>query len=210
MQINVQKYLDQAAADEVQHFETSVKPEQVKNAAEIKAALQPVVDAVIDALKRNQLMRATLVVEGTVPTTISLETGIINMPLANAKKVANFFEVEEIVPVNVYLVTDNPFLNASGLRIDLLADSDTFASATGKLLDNIAPHVLEQLQHIDEEAAKPAPDPAEKAVKKPAAKKTTRKTTRKVATKTTRKTAAKKPAANKAAAKTTRTKKAAD
>lgn len=204
MEINVQKYLDQTAEDLVQHFEQSVSPADVQTADAIAAALTPVAAAMDDAIAKNQLMRATLTVTTTVPTTISFETGIINMPLANAKKAGNFFEVEEIVPVNVYLVTDNPFLNASGLRIDLLAAADAFADNNAKLIANVAPHVLEQLQHIAEEAAKPAPEPEEK---KPAAKKTTRKTTKKTtAKKTTRKTAAKKTATKKATAKKTTTK----
>lgn len=214
MDINVQKYLDMAANDEVQHFEQSVSPEMVPDATGMGLALQPVVAAVVQAVQANQLMRATLTVQTAVPTTISFETGIINMPLANAKKAGNFFEIEEIVPVKIYLVTENPFLNASGLRIDELATSDEFVRNTDALLANVAPHAVEQLQHIAEEAAKPAPEPAAK----PAAKKTTRKTTKKTTTKraTTKKSTAKKPAAKKATAKkapakkTTRTKKVAD
>ncbi len=207
MQINVQKYLDAAASDTVRHLEQTVQPDAVTTAAGMTAALQPLANAVVTAISNDELIRATLTIATQTPTQVSFETGIINMPLVNAKKAGNFFEVEEIVPVNVYLVTENTFLNASGLRIDLVADSDTFTGATGQLVQNTAAHVLEQVAHITEEAAKPAPEPEEK----PAAKKTaTKRTTKKPAAK---KTPAKKTTAKKATTKkatTTRKKKVAD
>lgn len=217
MQINVQKYLDLGTNDGVERFEQTLKPAAVTSVAGVRAALQPLADAIIDAVAKNELLRASFTVTTTMPTTVSLETGIINMPLVNAKKAGNFFEIEEIVPVNIYLVTESPFLNASGLRIDLLGPSDTFASDAPRLLDEAAARVLTQLEHIAEEAARPLTEPEPAPAKKAAAKKTTAKktSTKRAATKkttTAKKTPAKKAAAKKPAAKktTTRAKKVSE
>lgn len=196
MDINVQHFLNRTADEQVKHFDQLTTPEAVADTTGMLAALQPLADAVVDALNQGELMRATLTVQGTEPTTISFETGIINLPFANAKKVGGFFEADEIVPVNVYLVTENAkFLNASGLRIDELATSDDFAAKTAAYTQLAATTAVEQLAHITEEAAKPQPVvkevPANKA-------KTTKKTTRKT---TTRKTTAKKTTTRKTTAK---------
>lgn len=208
MEINVQHYLNRVADDQVQHFEQLVAPAAVADQQGLQAALAPIFDATAQALATGELMRATLTVQGTQPTLVSLETGVINLPLANAKKVAGFLEPDEIVPVDVYLVTESPFLNASGLRIDRLTDSVSFADNQAALIAQVAETVSAQLAHIEEEAAKPVPVVKEAPAKKTAAKKTTAKKT------TTKKAAAKKPAAKKtttkkAPAKKTTTKTAA-
>lgn len=200
MEINVQHYLNRTADDQVQHFEQSSTIAATSTAAGLTAALQPLAEAINSATAAGELMRATLTITGgKEPVLVSFETGVINMPLANAKKVGGFLEADEIVPVNIYLVTESKYLNASGLRIDKVADSDEFAANTASLVQGVASDVAEKLTHIGEEEAKPEP------VAKPApAKKTTRKTaTRRTAAKktTTKKTTAKKTATKKTTAK---------
>lgn len=208
MEINVQHYLNRTADDQVQHFEQSSTRGAVATADGLVAALQPLASAVNDATAAGELMRATLTISGgKEPVLVSLETGVINMPLANAKKVAGFLEVDEIVPVNIYLVTESKFLNASGLRIDKVASSNDFATDTMTYLQQVASDVIAKFTHISEEEEKPEPvaKPAPKkkvtrrattkktTTKKPAAKKTTKATAKKTtAKKTTRKTPVKK------------------
>lgn len=199
MEINVQHYLNRVADDQVQHFDQLTSPAAVADAAGLQTALQPIFAATTQAIQAGELIRATLTIQGTQPTLVSLETGLINLPLANAKKVPGFLEPDEIVPVKVYLITESPFLNASKLRIDLLAPSDQFVADEAALLAQVTTTVQEQLAHIAEEAAKPAPVEEEAPAKKAPAKKKT----------ATKKTTAKKPAAKKAPAKKATTKKTA-
>ncbi|WDF82472.1 hypothetical protein PQ472_11345 [Lacticaseibacillus pabuli] len=192
MDINVQHYLNRTADEQVKHFDQLTTPAAVADTEAMVAALQPLADAVVDAVNQGELIRATLTLQGTEPTLISFETGIINLPLANAKKVGGFFEADEIVPVNVYLVTENKFLNASGLRIDELATTDDFVAKAVAYTQLAATTAVEQVAHITEEAAKPAPVVKEvPANKAKTTKKTTRRTTAKKTT-TKRKTTAKK------------------
>jgi hypothetical protein len=204
MEINVQHYLNRTADDQVQHFEQSSTIAATANAAGLTAALQPLATAINDATAAGELMRATLTINGgKEPVLVSFETGVINMPLANAKKVGGFLEADEIVPVNIYLVTESKYLNASGLRIDKLADSDEFAANTASILQSVVADVGAKLTHIAEEEAKPEPVAKPAPAKKTTAKKTTRRTTAKKST--TKKTTAKKTSAKKTTArKTTR------
>ncbi|WP_155287398.1 hypothetical protein [Lacticaseibacillus zhaodongensis] len=209
MDINIQHYLNRTADEQVQHFEQSITPEAAASDAALQTAIEQLATAINGATAAGELMRATLTVSTPEPTLISLETGVINLPLANAKKVGGFFEPDEIVPVKIYLVVESKFLNASGLHISLLATSGDFAKDSSSAVSAAVTQVSAYLLHIQEEAAKPEPEPT--PAKKPAAKKTTRRTTKKTTSKrkpaakktTTRKTAAKKSTTKTAAKKTT-------
>lgn len=51
-------------------------------------------------------------------TSFAVETSIINLPWADTKKVINFFNNDEIVPVNLYFIIESPVVNQSSFRID--------------------------------------------------------------------------------------------
>lgn len=200
MEINVQTYQNAIAEGNYDSVRENVSPETLKQNG-LAATMAGIYTNVREATEAGHLIQAQLEVTYKVPTLISIETGVINLPLENYKKVNNFLEPEEIVPVNLYLVVTSEAINVSGLRIDLFSSvADYLADFTTK---NAALNeaISEKLTLIEEEMAKPKPVvkevPEEK--KKPATRKTTRKTT-----------ATKKPAAKKTTAKkTTTTKKAA-
>lgn len=200
MDINIQHYLDRTADEQVKHFDASITPEEAAKPAALKSAVEQLAAAINAATATDELMRATLTVTTPEPTLISLETGVINLPLANAKKVGGFFEPDEIVPVKIYLVVESKFLNASGLHISLLATSDDFAKSSTSSVDAVVAQAQTDLQHIAEEAAKPATEP--KVAKKAPARTTTKR-------RTTRKTAAKKTTKSKTTTKKTTTRKTA-
>ncbi len=74
----------------------------------IADALTKVFADVRAAIEKDQLIQADLVVDFPEPTTITVETGIINLPFANVNKIPNFLEPDEIVPVRVYLIVASP------------------------------------------------------------------------------------------------------
>jgi hypothetical protein len=50
---------------------------------------------------------------------VQIESGIINLPFENIKRVDNFFDdLQQEVQLNAYLVVQSPTVNSSGLRIE--------------------------------------------------------------------------------------------
>ena len=66
---------------------------------------------------------------------LSIKPIFINLPLANYKKLINFFENEEEVPVKVYFETASEYVNASKFRIDLLLTGDELVADEDKATD---------------------------------------------------------------------------
>lgn len=52
-----------------------------------------------------------------------LETGVINLPFADAKKVTHFFDDAAEVDTKIYLSTACDYLNASKFHIDLISEN---------------------------------------------------------------------------------------
>ena len=52
-----------------------------------------------------------------------LETGVINLPFDDAKKVTHFFDDDAEVETKIYLSTNCDYLNASKFHIDLISEN---------------------------------------------------------------------------------------
>lgn len=197
MDINVKAFQDAITEDNYEHSEQTITPAALAKQG-LEAALAPVFTAVQQAIQAGKLIAAQLVVTSPEPTTIRLETGIINLPFADVKKVANFLEAEEMVPLKVYLIVSSEFVNVSGLRIDEVTTADEYLTSFSTQNAAIIAAVSEKLAAI--ETNRTAPKEVAKEVPASRAKTTSRRTTtRKTATRkatarktTTRKTTAKK------------------
>ncbi|MFC6176849.1 hypothetical protein ACFQAV_08340 [Companilactobacillus huachuanensis] len=53
-----------------------------------------------------------------------IETGVINLPFADAKKVTHFFDDDAEAETKIYLSTSCEFLNASKFHIDLISENN--------------------------------------------------------------------------------------
>lgn len=201
MDINVQAFQDAIETGNFEHFEVSITPAKLAKDG-VEAALKPVFDATVAAIKAGKLIQATLTITSKEPTTISLETGVINLPFADWKKVNNFIEPEEMTPINVYLIIASPYVNRSGLRIDEVTPASEYVASTTAQNDAIIASVNEKLATIEETKNNPAPEP--KKIPASRAKTPAKKSTRR----TTRKTAAKKPARKKTTTRKKTTRKA--
>lgn len=145
-----------------------------RSKSKLRVHAEKMVHEVALALKKGSLMQVQLVLEGKNPITFALETNIINLPLANYKKLINFFENEEELPVKVYFETASEYVNASKFRIDLLLTGDELVADEDKATDLLTNAMSEKLKQIREnekaarEAAKAAKEAekAEKAAKK--------------------------------------------
>lgn len=75
-------------------------------------------------LTDNELSQVTIhVADAEFPIDFYLETGIINLPFADAKKVTHFFDDDAEVETKIYLSTSCDYLNASKFHIDLISEN---------------------------------------------------------------------------------------
>lgn len=132
MEIKVETF--QAAAMEGNYVE---QDHQVTAAALAKSgvakAMAPVFADFDAAILAGKLVQSQLTVKQNPETIIRLESGIINLPFADAKKIPNFLALDSEVPLNVYLIVISPDVNVSGLRIDLMSSAaDYLADQTAQ------------------------------------------------------------------------------
>lgn len=198
MEINTKAFQEAIMDGNYTTFNQDVTPAVA--AKGLDSALAPVFAAVDEAIAQGKLIQAQLTITSAEPTIIRLETGIVNLPFADAKKIVNFLEPEEQVPLKLYLIVIADHVNASGLRIDEVATLDQYTDQKAAQQAAIVAAGMQKLDEIAENQLRPAPAPVEKkpATRRTATKKTPtkRKTAAKKTTtrKTTRKPVAKKEA----------------
>lgn len=163
MKINL-KDLTQAIEDQayLSDMETIKYADVSRSKKKLREHAAKMVSEVALALKKKSLMQVQLVLEGKSPITFALETNVVNLPLAYYKKLINFFDEDEEVPVKVYFETANDDLNASHFRIDLLMDGEDLVADPDKATDLLTSAMSEKIKQIKEnekaarEAAKEA------------------------------------------------------
>ncbi|WP_125706540.1 hypothetical protein [Lacticaseibacillus daqingensis] len=210
MQINVNAFQEAILAGNYETAVTAITPETLAQTT-LAEAMTPVFAAFDAAIDAGKLVQADLVIESAEPTTVRLETGVINLPFADSKKVNNFLDEAELVPLTINLIVSSPYVNQSGLRIDRVATADTYVAAPAAQQAAIVASVSEKLIRIEAERTAPKPvakpSPAQAATKRTTTRRTA--TKKPAAKKATTKPTAKKPAAKKPAAKKTTRKPAA-
>lgn len=195
MEINVKAFQE---AIEAGNYEQPNYPVTEQTATtDIETALAPVFNDVDQALAAGKLISARLTVAGDEPTEVRIETGIINLPFEDSKKVTNFLDADKEVPIRLNLIVASPYVNASGLRIDEIATADAYLADKRANMAAVFAAVHEKLATI--KAAREAPKPPVKEA--PASR---AKATRKSGT---RSSAAKKPTARKRTTRKAPTKK---
>lgn len=168
--------------DYIQDLETVKYGDISKSKSKIKPYAEKMVKEVVAAFKHNSLVQTQLAVTGQRPVTFALETNIINLPYANYKKIANFFEEGQDYDLNVYFETRSEYVNVSHFRIDQLATEEEIEKDSSAVVDKLVDAIIEKLTVVREYKK-----PKKKAEKKPAEKKTASKTTKKKTKKTTTK-----------------------
>lgn len=107
-------------------------------------------DRTVSALEAGDLAEVRLVAgDGEDQVSVGLETGIINLPFENIRKVDNFFDdTEAEVPVIVYFVARGRGLNESDFRIMRIAPAGEFVSGQGR--DAVSAALADALNQIRE------------------------------------------------------------
>lgn len=197
MEIKVQDFVDRIEASDYTRFEVKKTASAVKKSS-LKKQMEPIIAAVSEAVATGHLAQAQLEITGKITVTYRIETGVLNLPFENSKKIFQFFDMTQATPVKIYLVTVAENLNVSGFRIDEMGTADDLMTAEASVIDNIMTQVQTQWQFLEEhpEGVKPAP-----VVKKEPATKAKAKTTTKTKAKTTKKTTTKRKTTKAAAQK---------
>ncbi|WP_208422658.1 hypothetical protein [Latilactobacillus fragifolii] len=202
MKIEVQAFINQIQDQTYLTDEYELPTPDPFVADDILAQLKPAIDK---AIEKQALASFSVLTEyAGEPIKVTLETGIVNLPLQYIKKVNQFFELEDQVEVNLYLYVTSPLINRSNMRIDLIGPVASFATAAAANWTKIADLLTKDLEAVVIGSQAPKEEPAEKKApakktatkkkattkKKAAAKKTTKKATTKKTTtakKTTKK-----------------------
>lgn len=106
-------------------------------------------------LAANELSQIIIhVADAEFPIDYYLESGVINLPFADAKKVTHFFDDDAEVETKVYLSTSCDYLNASKFHIDLISENklnDDEIKATLAIMKSNYETSLENFNHKDDE-----------------------------------------------------------
>lgn len=84
-----------------------------------------------DSLDSGKLFEYQINVGNTV---FLIQSGIINLPFQDAKKVTHFFEDGQEVNTKIYLITKSDFLNKSKFRIEEVSENSELGSESKAMI----------------------------------------------------------------------------
>jgi len=92
-------------------------------------AIEKAKDQITKDLADGKLSQVMIhVVDAEFDMDFYLETGVINLPFDDAKKVTHFFDDDDEVETKIYLSTRCDYLNASRFHIDLVSENELNAT----------------------------------------------------------------------------------
>ena len=133
MQIKVKDFIEKIENQAYRH-ETILADKEEDVLQNVDQAVFPLIDKMVDAISKNELAEMDLVIgDGEDRISIMLETGIINLPFENIKRVDNFFDdLEAEVPVIVYFIAKGRLLNESDFKIMRISPASEFVKDHGQ------------------------------------------------------------------------------
>ncbi|MDN7144925.1 hypothetical protein QS460_03165 [Liquorilactobacillus mali] len=134
MEIKVKDFINQVEADEITKI--VLDKIEVNEIGELKDNFMASLFADFEnAFSKGKVVQAVQPIEMVDESIeIVLETGVINLPFANIKRVDNFFDVEDTVPLLTNLIVISPSLNASGLFIRSYSGTSNLKNETSKIV----------------------------------------------------------------------------
>ncbi|KRK81092.1 hypothetical protein [Companilactobacillus nodensis] len=113
-------------------------------------------------LSENKLSQVMIhVVDAEFPIDFYVESGVINLPFDDAKKVTHFFDDDAEVETKFYLSTRCDYLNASKFHIDLISENelnDTEITQTMSIMKKNYETSVENFNNKDEDEAEKKED----------------------------------------------------
>lgn len=121
MKVTVEEYLNQVVNDQVAIDRADITASQVQQKAPLKKAIQFISNQ-LNAGKLAQYLINVRMRKGD-PVSLRFETNLINVPMGEAERLdEKLLDKGPAYPVNLYMVMESEDVNASGLRIDELAN----------------------------------------------------------------------------------------
>lgn len=145
MKINIKEFMDKIENNEFKqdHFEIS-KDDLLQSDSWVLEQAKAILD------KDEELSQVMIhVADAEFDIDFYLETGVINLPFDDAKKVTHFFEDEEIVDTKIYLSTRCDYLNASKFHIDLISENKLENDEMKKTLDIMKENYQTSLENFN-------------------------------------------------------------
>ncbi|MFC6323245.1 hypothetical protein [Companilactobacillus baiquanensis] len=145
MKINIKEFMEKIENNEFKqdHFEIS-KDDLLQSDSWVLEQAKAILD------KDEELSQVMIhVADAEFDIDFYLETGVINLPFDDAKKVTHFFEDEEIVDTKIYLSTRCDYLNASKFHIDLISENKLENSEIKKTLDIMKENYQTSLENFN-------------------------------------------------------------
>ncbi|KRK63933.1 hypothetical protein FC72_GL000818 [Companilactobacillus tucceti DSM 20183] len=145
MKINIKEFMDKIENNEFKqdHFEIS-KDDLLQSDSWVLEQAKAILD------KDEELSQVMIhVADEEFDIDFYLETGVINLPFDDAKKVTHFFEDEEIVDTKIYLSTRCDYLNASKFHIDLISENKLENDEMKKTLDIMKENYQTSLENFN-------------------------------------------------------------
>ncbi|MFL1696201.1 hypothetical protein ACJQWY_05320 [Weissella kandleri] len=156
--------------------------------------LDPLFDYVEQQLQANQMVSGEIMISGTEPIHLTLESNLINLPLRYVNQISKIVIDDPAKEVNIYMIVEHPHVTRSGLRIELAASVQSYLDDSDSVKGKIAQFFDQELESINnyqepKAESELAPDTAKvtKAVKKATKPKAKKELTKKSAVKKTTK-----------------------
>lgn len=151
MKVTVEEYLNQVTNDQVAIDRADITASQVQQKAPLKKAIQFIREQ-LNAGKLAQYLINVRMRKGD-PVNLRFETNLINVPMAEAERLdGKLLDKGPAYPVNLYMVIESEDVNASGLRIDELAN-ETDLAASRELVTKAQEWVAQHLADVMEARA---------------------------------------------------------
>ncbi|GKQ42452.1 hypothetical protein RD055328_03750 [Companilactobacillus sp. RD055328] len=149
MKITVEDYIEFVENEKYATKAVAIKESDFDS--KISAAIDKAVDFGEDSLDSGKLFEYQINVGNT---TFLIQSGIINLPFQDAKKVTHFFEAGQEVETKIYLITKSEFLNKSKFRIEEVSDNSELNDETKSMIIDFMKNqlaVIEKGENSEEE-----------------------------------------------------------
>ena len=146
MQIKIQQFMEDALDEKITAKVVETDLASIQQVETVTMGLT----FVADATKKSEIAQYNWVVDMPEGEKVSvrIETSVINLPLEDSKTISKILNVEDEAEMNVYLITETPDMNKSGLRIDKLASVTAVQDDTDGVSHSASNWINDQLAAI--------------------------------------------------------------
>ncbi|MGR3742471.1 hypothetical protein [Companilactobacillus sp. DQM5] len=147
MKITASDYMDLIENEKYETKAVAIKDKEFEN--KINSEIKKAATFGDDSLNSGKLFEYQINVGNTV---FLIQSGIINLPFQDYKKVTHFFDDDEEIETKIYLVTKSEFINKSKLRIEKVSDDSEIDSKVQELIVDFMKKQLSAIKENESES----------------------------------------------------------